>query len=292
MILSEIFKEYPSLRNGKILKRFVSVNGREYNTYLIECGEKYVAKCTVLEQYSVSYEYLALKRLVGRFNFAPSLVFDDIVPSDVLLLHFIDGFSLSEMDVDIGKFKRIGEILAELHSVSVEKFGRFDKEGIDWIEYIEHKIFGSLHSNINLLPEGLIEKVDSFYLNLKDLLIADSKRGPVFIHRDIYLENFIFDKSKNEIVLLDYAMAFGGRPIYDFAKFFMLHLCDDPKKLEAVCHGYYGKKLIPADFLGLLRLYLLTELSGMINFLNSMNKQGKVVGFVLLLQRLVDGDLI
>jgi Ser/Thr protein kinase RdoA (MazF antagonist) len=279
-VLNIILAEYPNLtsKGVSITKQFISPTGREYNTYLLESNDsKFVAKGVTGQTASVSSlqtEWQALKILEGKN--VSRLLFKDHQPKDYLLIEFIEGDSATDLlstNKDPQKvFSLIGEALGQIHSVHVKNFGSLiNPQSIIWSEYVTSKFSERLAGVKKILDADMYDRTLNLFHSLESFFKEEDSQPPVINHRDIYLENFIVTKDLSRAILIDFAMAIGGRPLFDVAKLFTTELIKKPEFKDVFLKAY--QKYIPRDkdFVEKLTLYTILECVGFIGFNDKIN---------------------
>jgi len=104
----------------------------------------------------------------------------------------------------------------------------------------------------------------------KHILDAESEGRPMLVHHDIYLENFLRNSRTGELILIDYGLVFGGRPLFDLAKFYIWDLSKYPHQKETFLAAYSKYVSLPANFNDVMTLYIIREACGMVNFFNKI----------------------
>jgi len=294
-----IAHEYPFLKNSTlgIEKQFYSESSRQYHTYLVKSNyprfEKFVAKGTLNPKYTLENEWQVLKQLNKASFPCPKLLLPEHQPQDFLLLKFIEGIKASEKllkNEDIAQvFAQIGNLTGWLHTIKAKGYGDLTKtEKVDWANYSQTNITKRLNGARKIISEDLFVQSSELIKSLHDLLIEESRLPPVLIHRDIYCDNFIVENETNQYYLIDYGMAIGGRPFYDLAKFYIFDLYRFPDQVNSFLQGYNQHINLPENFEELLKLYLVRELLGCINFFHSIKKQNYLELMIQILGELVN----
>ena len=275
-----ILREYPNIRPKYLIisKQFFSPTGREYNTFLLQTTDGLlVAKGITKHTNSVSKldtEWAALKILNGKN--VPKLIFKDHRPEQYLLIEFLEGFGAADLLTENTKieivFNLIGDALGKIHGVPVNNFGSLvDIQPVIWSEYIKSKFSERMSGIKNLVDKDLFKKTISIFHNLEGLLERENHQPPVVIHRDAYSENFIIAKDFSKALMIDFAMAMGGRPLFDVAKFFTTELFRRPQYRDDFLNSYQRHIPLGTDFFQELTLYILLECAGFIAFNHATN---------------------
>jgi aminoglycoside phosphotransferase (APT) family kinase protein len=281
-VILAIRREYPALRqyHMRVSKQFSSKDGRKYNVFLIEAPDspwkRFIAKSYWFEGHDLRDEVRMFELLEKKNVSAPRILIPYVEGNTFLVMSFVEGKEARDLVDDIDRvndvFQSIGVTLRQIYSVSVPGFGKFWEDStVGWPEYIDEKFDERLTS---LIPEKLIPGIKEIYKAGKVSIAKDAEQGPVLIHRDIYTDNFIVEKETGRAVLIDFAMAIGGRPFYDLAKFYVIDISRHPEGQKPFLDGLgitsRGKK-----DLEMLRAYTVIELMGMINFFNSIGDERK-----------------
>ncbi len=293
-----LIQEYPDYisQGVKVLKQFTSSDGRVFNTFLIEDKAiRFIAKGVVHDTYSLEGEWNILKLVSGKDLPSPKLLFPDHLPHNFLLLEYIFGKNASELSLNSQDnkvvFKKVGATTGKLHSISVSSFGDLlHPTQINWTEYLRDKIQERLLGIESIAGEALYEKLVRLLKQLEPIIVSEKSNDPKLIHRDIYMDNFIISDQSNEAVLIDYAMALGGRPFYDLGKFYILELYRSPKNKSDFLDGYSQNIEIPSDFSDRLKLYIFKEALGMVYFFNKVGQKSAEAHAIQILNELADNN--
>lgn len=272
-------KEYPQLKNINIVKQFKSEDSRIYNTFLVTSSnkgfERFIAKSFVDTKNKLLIEHKILK-LINSFNTdSPKLLSPDHTPDNFLVIEFVDGENASEIAKN-GKnikslFYEAGTVTGKLHNIKAPCFGDLlNEENKNWEDYLTNKLSERLLGAAKIVSHSLHNKAVDLFDSLKLIINLESKNDPILIHRDVYFDNFILKKNENKLILIDYGMAFGGRPLYDLAKFYIVELYKRPEYKDDFLNGYTKHVYLPEYFIDAMRLYILHELVGIICFTNSV----------------------
>lgn len=272
-----IIKEYPffSTEQLKIVKQFVSPDGRTYNAFLIESSregfKKFIAKSIFYKQSSLDKEFKVLN-IINKYKInAPKLLIPKHKPRNFLLLEYIEGIlaeeALSQGYNAVLMFKKLGELTGKVNSIEVDTFGDLlNPSSITWKEYQLERLNHGIPIIKSLLEDDLFEKLTEMIDSLKYVLDEESKGKPRLVHHDFWFDNFILRKEDEELFLLDFAIAFGGRPIYDLAKFYIWVLCNYPTQQKIFLDSYSKYIELPDNFNDVLKFYTIRELLGMADF--------------------------
>jgi aminoglycoside phosphotransferase (APT) family kinase protein len=278
-VINTLKSEYPELSSYDlaIRKQFSSTDGRKYRVYLIEAPnspwKEFIAKSNWNEQHDVADEARILKILSSR-NVDAAL---PIVPyregSRFILLRYIKGTNAREVLQDTSRvtevYANIGTTLKEIYSVPVPGFGKFWRDpAIEWVDYVDEKFNERLTSNIE---GGLHNGIQKIYAESRDDIVKDGNEGPVLIHRDTYTDNFIIEDGTGKAVLIDFAMAVGGRPFFDIAKLYLVDLLKEPEGQGPFLEALSVKR--DEGELNMLRAFIVIELMGMVNFFDSIGDE-------------------
>lgn len=275
--LGLVVQEYPILgnRNTRIEKQFISTDGRISNTFLVETDnpefKKFVAKSFVHHPESLRKEWVVLKLLRKKNGHAPQLLVPDHEPQNFLLMEYVEGIPASEAlkqghnRNDI--FRKVGQATGIANSVELEKFGDIlHPSDLSWKDYQMERLNNALPLVESLVDQELFGKIQEAIEKTKYILDGESKGKPALVHHDIYLENFILNQKTGEMVLIDYGIAFGGRPLFDLAKFYIWDLSKYPEQRENFLQGYSQFVNLPSNFNEVMKFYIVRECFGMIDF--------------------------
>jgi len=300
--LESIIQEYPSLEGYSlnISKQFSAGVNRLSNAFLIlsdhpnEQFRTFVAKGAAphtSDNSSLLVEWQALQ-LVGKHTIpSPSLLFPRQRPKEFLLISFVEGTNPAD-SIQAGNppdllFREIGKTLAELHRIESPRFGALiEDKDTDWTEYINRKIRENGEACAPIIGEELAARMEDLGEKLFPTLEQERELSSVLIHRDIYLHNFIMDAHSGRASLIDFGMAFGGRPLYDLAKLYIIDLCEQPEYRDDFLAGYSESQLPDQE---LLSLYILREPQGMIKFYDTIGQTEQMNRAISLLSNLIDG---
>ena len=290
-IIDKLIEEYPFLINQslKIERQFVSESSRVYNTYLVKSNysgfKEFVAKGSVLEKYSLKGEWQIIKLLKTKNFPCAQLLVPDHEPVNLLLLKYISGKKASERLLEKKNasetFFSIGELTGKLHTLEVSWFGNLEKnKNINWVLYSKENLRNRLAGSRKIIQYSLYKQTKDLLEDLVPIIESEKSEPPVLIHRDIYSDNFIIEEQTNKLYLIDYGMAIGGRPFYDLGKFYIFDLYHFPAYQKNFLSGYSRYINLPIDFNKKLKLYILIELLGCVNFFSS-SKQKKALNSVI-----------
>ncbi len=279
-----LHEEYPIFQNEKIsiTKQFKTAKGRVFNTFLVESTkqgfERFIAKGIVHEKYGLELEWKILATLQEKEADAPKILLSDHKPQHFLLLEFIEGLNAAEAidrQENIEKvFYEVGTATGKLHSILSENYGDLlNPQNISWKKYLENKVTERLEGVKHLIPEELFENTQQFFHSIRPIIEVEALEKPRLIHRDIYLENFILKKETDHAILIDYGMVIGGRPFYDLGKFYILELYKRPSQRDVFLEAYGNYVPLPKDFNERMKLYILKEALGMVNFFHSIKDE-------------------
>jgi tRNA A-37 threonylcarbamoyl transferase component Bud32 len=293
-----LIAEYPFLQDANLVitKQFFSESSRQYNTYLVKSRapgfEQFVAKGIVLPKYSLTNEWLVLKLLNQQQFACPKLLIPTHKPNKFILIEHISGQKASQLLLEIANpkniFKQIGELTGKFHTIKAPWFGELTKNSnVDWAEYLRRNTRERLERTSQMISAPTHKKTKKLLESFDDLIIDEGELSPVLIHRDIYSDNFIIEKTTQQMYLIDFGMAIGGRPFYDLAKFYIFDLYRFPKYEDDFLSGYQKHIVLPNNFKYLFKLYLLRELLGCINFFHSIGKTNYLQLTTKLLDKLV-----
>jgi len=282
-VIQFLYKEYQFFKDHslKVERQFQSESSRIYNTFLIKSDlpdfENFVAKGPILKKYTLKGEWKILNLLKTKNYSCPQLLVLEHEPANYLLLKYINGQKASERLLkNINRtetFSKMGELISELHTFEVIKFGNLDdKININWGAYLNENTQSRLTGCRNIISDDLCQKSKKLLVNLRKIIDFEGQNPPVLIHRDIYSDNFIFRKNPNKLFLIDYGMAIGGRPFYDLGKFYIFDLYRFPEYKNDFLNGYQRNIKLPMDFNEYLKLYILRELLGCVNFFSTNNQ--------------------
>lgn len=277
----QILNEYPYLieENVQIVKQFTSSDGRVSNAFLVTTKkkgfEKFVAKSFVHNPESLEREYIVLKMLEENNFQAPRLLLYKHQPKHFLLLEYIEGVPASDLVKNADEIERIikeiGISVGKLNSIKVEHFGNLlNPTQISWKEFQLEKLFAKKDLVLSILAGELYKKVEKVINDKMYILDEESKKEAVLIHHDIYLDNFIV-KSDGSLILIDYGITFGGRPLFDLAKFFIWDLSKYSDQKSNFLSAYSKYISLPDNFTDVMSFYIIRECFGMIDFFTKIN---------------------
>jgi len=268
-----IHTEYPDLK-FKVLKQFSSEGAqkRTYNTFLIETSNnrKLVAKSFVVNPQTLELEWKILKQLNEENKDAPKLLYPEIKPKTFMLMEYVDAKDasslLKESPKELSIFELLGGCVGKFHTTKTNWFGNpIEKEKYydDWEGLMKDKVDNRVKGLNNILKPHEYTKITDYYGSIRNSFLDDDISQPILIHRDIYIENFLIDKNKN-ITLIDYGMAYGGRPWYDLGKFYIADLSEYPDAKPNFLKAYNQFVTLPNNFNDLIKYYVFAELTGML----------------------------
>jgi fructosamine-3-kinase len=275
-----LLAEYPFLQmeSVRIKKQFVSSDGRVSNTYLVESNkrgfEKFIAKSVVHHPESLKKEWIFLNLLQQKKAHAPRLLIKQHQPINFLLMEYIDGITASEA-LQNGQdtaniFKKIGETTGLANSVQLKSFGDIlNPTDISWKEFQMDRLNNALPLVKKLVKKDLYCRLTEIIKSTQHILDTESKGRPMLVHHDIYLENFLVNK-RNELILIDYGIAFGGRPLFDLAKFYIWDLSKYPKQKSNFLNAYSKHVSLPPNFNEVMKFYVIRECFGMMDFFHKI----------------------
>ena len=280
-IIELIYEEYEFLHGSsvEVVKQFDTFGNTKANTFLIKSSypglEFFVAKGHGLKPEGLKNEWISMQHLPKDFP-SPKLLVPEHEPDNILLLQYIKSINAEDLLKKnyLNKlFRSIGQITGKLHSIPVKAFGTFISPSTEnWYEFQKSKIETAMRDIKGIIDEDLYNQTYATVQKSLPVLQTDSK-APVFVHHDIYINNFIFDEQQNGY-LIDYAISLGGRQLYDFAKFYIIDLYNYPEYVTDFLQGYKESQVLPDNFKELLRFYLLRESLGIIRYANK-HQRGK-----------------
>ncbi len=279
--LEGLLKEYPLLadQNTKIVRQFVAADGRVYNSFLVVSDkpgfEKFIAKSFVHNPDSLRREWLLLSMLWQRQAHAPRLLAEDHEPEYFLLMEYIDGIPASKalkQDYDATEiFRGVGEATGMANSIELETFGNIlEPSDITWKDYVQNSLYRKILSIQPYMSEGFFAKIHEAVAETQYVLDKESEGKPMMVHHDIYLENFLFRNNDRQVILIDYGIAYGGRPLFDLAKFFIWDLKHYPEQRDNFLEAYSRYVELPKNFNEIMKFYLLFECFGMVAFFDKI----------------------
>lgn len=279
--LKLLIKEYPFLTNKhtRLVKQFAAADGRISNCFLAESNKegfgRFIAKSFVHNPDSLMQEWVFLGLLEQKEAHAPRLLVKEHKPEHFLLMEYIDGIPASQALVqghdpaDI--FRKIGEATGMTHGIELDTFGSIlEPSDISWKENVLERLGEKLQVVQPLVDKRLFKAVSDTVEATKHILDDESRGKPVLIHHDIYLENFLVKKADNQIVLIDYGIAYGGRPLFDLAKFYIWDLTRYPEQKDNFLRAYSNYVTLPPNFNEVMKFYLLYECFGMIAYFHKI----------------------
>ena len=277
--LELLLEEHPFLsnKNTKIIKQFVAADGRVSNSFLVESDKegfrKFIAKSFVRHPESLKREWIFLDLLAKKEAHAPRLLVADHEPKHFLLMEYINGIPASKAiqqghDVP-GIFRGMGEATGMTNSIELQTFGNIlEPSDMSWKDYVLERLKDKQQLVETLVDEKFFSEVVSTAEATKHVLDGESQGKPMLIHHDIYLENFLVSKTTKEVVLIDYGIAYGGRPLFDLAKFYIWDLIRYPGQRDNFLEAYSQYVTLPPNFNEIMKFYLIYECFGMIAYFN------------------------
>ena len=139
------------------------------------------------------------------------------------------------------------------------------------------------------LSVELFAKVEKTIAETQHILDEESKGKPMLVHHDIYLENFLVRHDDKQVVLIDYGIAYGGRPLFDLAKFFIWDLVHYPGQKNNFLKAYGQYVELPQNFNEIMKFYLLLECFGMIAYFDKIDAAKDRDDSLAVLKDLIDG---
>ena len=297
-ITAQIEAEYSQLGKVTIERQFQNGLDKVANTFLVstEDGKKFVAKgihdTSSLQK--LSTEYWALKIVMGKSpGAAPALLFPNHVPDKYVLIELLKGVNANEALLNGADSKTvyelIGKELAKLHTLKLDSFGTPDSPVEDWIKYVQFKMTERFEGACNFIPKELADKIQALIKNLIPSLELERNLPPVLIHRDPYPHNVMLSPGMDRATLIDFAMAMGGRPFFDFGKILIDDATRSPTITAAFFQGYGIDKETLDKHKHLIRLYVLLEVLGQVCYFNRINLPDKLETVISSLKKFVDG---
>ncbi len=276
-----LIEEYPSFknRNIKIAKQFIATDGRISNTFLIESDLKgfdtFIAKSFVHHPESLKSEWIVLKLLQEKNAPAPRLLIPEHEPVYFILMEYVDGIPASEA-IKRGHnindiFRKMGETTGKANSIELNTYGDIvHPSDISWKVYFMERLTAKLPLIRSVLGEEIFTSVMKLIDDRKYILDSESEGKPMLVHHDIYLENFLLEKETGELILIDYGIVFGGRPLFDLAKFYIWDLSKYPEQKDTFLKAYSRYVQLPSNFTDVMTFYVIRECFGMIDFFNKI----------------------
>lgn len=300
LALKVLLEEYPSLtdQNTKIVKQLVAADGRVYNSFLVESDkpgfEKFIAKSFVHNPASLRREWMLLAMLQDHQAHAPRLLVEDHEPERFLLMEYIDGFPASKavkQGYDVAAiFQGVGEATGMANNIELETFGNIlEPSGITWKEYVLSSLDRKIQSVKSYMSADFFSNVERAVSETRHVLDEETKGKPILIHHDIYLENFLVRSQDKQFVLIDYGIAYGGRPLFDLAKFFIWDLIHYPEQRDNFLKAYSRYVELPGNFNEIMKFYLLFECFGMIAYFDKIKPSKGRDETLIVLEDLVNG---
>lgn len=300
--LQLLVEEYPSLDNKdtKITKQFIAADGRVYNSFLVESTEpgfeKFIAKSFVHNPESLKREWLLLKLLQEKKAHAPRLLAADNEPKRFLLMEYIDGIPASQAvkleDYDMtALFRGVGVATGMANSVELATFGNIlEPSPKSWKDQVLEKLDDKLQTVKLHVAEDFFHKLTDAVADTKHVLDTETQGKPMLVHHDIYLENFLVKKADRDVVLIDYGIAYGGRPLFDLAKFYIWDLAHYPEQKDNFLNAYSTYVTLPLNFNEVMKFYLIYECLGMIAYFDRIGAIKDKNDAVRVLKDVVHGE--
>jgi len=161
--------------------------------------------------------------------------------------------------------EKVGELLANIHSITLGDFGDFTKNGIKikeefsfrksvdapkihaWTRKMLEDIFIDLSGlvTLDIINAGECSKIIDYMQKNKSLLLTAE---PVLIHNDFHADHIIIDKIDGEWVIsgiVDFEFACSYAREFDFIKLHRTGLLDDVHFREGLMRGYGKENLHP-----------------------------------------------
>ena len=120
------------------------------------------------------------------------------------------------------------------------------------------------------VSEEFLAKVKKAVAETRHVIDEESKGKPMMVHHDIYLENLLVKNNGKQVILIDYGIAYGGRPLFDLAKFFIWDLTHYPDQKGNFLKAYGQYVELPDNFNEIMEFYLLFECFGMVAFFDKI----------------------
>lgn len=296
--LKLLISEYPLFKDEevRIVKQFNATDGRVYNCFLIETSKpgykRFVAKSFVRNPDSLKREWSLLKLLRQKNAYAPRLVIDDHEPERFLLMEYIDGIAASKaVEVAADKdvlFSQLGEATGLANSVELETFGNIlEPSDISWKQYVLSSLEDKQRVVKGLIKQELYNEVVAIINRTSHVLDSESEGKAMLVHHDIYLENFLVSSTGDKVTLIDYGIAYGGRPLFDLAKFYIWDLTRYPAQRDSFLTAYGKYVQIPANFNEVMKFYLFFEVFGMIAYFQKISATKERDEALIVLENLV-----
>ena len=297
-IIELLNEEFPIFQNAdtKVVKQFNSFGEKVANAFLLTSNspgfERFVAKGYGLKPSGLQTEHLALQFLEEKNFHSPKLLIPDHKPHNLLLMEYIDGENAEEVlkkgDKSAELFYQIGEVVGKLHTFPYDSIGPLsEKSTKSWEKFQSQKFLEKKEELYSLLDPELYKEM-SRLVDSSIPLLKEDQNPTVFIHRDIYLSNFVLS-TNNNLYLLDFAMTSGGKALYELAKFYIIDLYDKPQFLGEFLKGYKVSQKFPDNFKELMKMYLLRESLGVIVYADQTHQQDfKVRGMNVLRELIAD----
>ncbi len=156
---------------------------------------------------------------------------------------------------------QVGQILSQIHSVPIDGFGKFDKNGkgeFSSVEdilkdpYIRDEKMLNIAKEISL-DEEIIKKALEIVKNGSALC---SKVKPKLVHND-FVPKHILIENKEITGIIDFEIAVGGDPVIDLARWHILH--QNIYNVEEIIKGYENQEVFQGNYdkrFNLWRIYL------------------------------------
>jgi serine/threonine protein kinase len=261
-------------------KQFNAGEDRLSNAFLVSVSKPgttsytFVAKAAAPHDengQSLMDEWEALRLMRGSGKPSSTLLFPEHRPAHFLLIEYIAGADAKTL-LNSGSdpaviFRLIGKATGAVHGTLVPStdpiLGISSEE---WQKHVTQKILKNLAATRQLITDDVYEMSEGLVRRSLPLLDLESDQPTILIHRDIYSSNFIISDDLQNVTLIDFGMARGGRPLYDFAKLYILDLYHYPANRNDFLEGYKESSPLPMDYNVLMQPYVLRELLGMIPF--------------------------
>lgn len=185
-----------------------------------------------------------------------------------LILEDVPGNLLKAETLSDDTAFELGEVLARLHSVSVESYGdlstpKSKRKALSPVELMQNYFEGSLSECKHNIDPKLLAKCTEYVE--KNLSVFLEAQGPCIVHRDFRPGNTIALNGKVKAII-DFEIAMGSFPEEDFAMMETLAWHQHPRTRAPFLKGYASVRPLPENLEEILPLLKLLKALGAIGF--------------------------
>lgn len=267
--------------------RIIEGEANEVYDITLSNNSRVIARISPKSEGRFLQEQIAIEKCRNADVPVPKIFYVGILPDtdnkQIILEEKLEGDSLSSIKKSLSEdeLKRIavksGEILAKIHSISIEKYGWLDKNGngtyenqTDYILLKTEKkkdLYLSIAKKITLNPKTIL---GSLYILRKYLDLYKNAKS-VLLHND-YGPKHIFVKDNIITGIIDFENAGGGDPLMDIARYDYFYSQKIPTEL--LIEGYTDKSIFDDTFLIKIHLYRIWKGLGLLDYYNKTENTG------------------